>query len=158
MFVSFISYTTGVTCGAGTVNPFGAPDFNLCFYSSRVVRSLVFRVMICRSLFVLCLLAIVLSVCLRLRLLITSLVSVGHCIVCLSSLTTSDYPFGIFKLVLLAMQLWSSLHIISRIKSKSNTKNVNIVYKKVEDTKVVISSRKSKKDMQYNDQKKKYKI
>jgi hypothetical protein len=44
------------------------------------------------------------------------------------------------------------------MKSKSNTKDVNIVYKKVEDTKVVISSRKSKKDMQYNDQKKKYKI
>ena len=34
---------------------------------------------------------------------------------------------------------------------------MNIVYKKVEDTKVVIRSRKSKKDMQYIDQKKKYK-
>ena len=40
------------------------------------------------------LLAIVLSV-LQLRLLITPLVSFGHCIVC-PSITASDYPFGIF--------------------------------------------------------------
>ena len=42
------------------------------------------------------LLAIVLSVLLRLRILITPLVSFGHCVVCSSSITDSDYPFGIF--------------------------------------------------------------
>ena len=46
---------------------------------ARAVQSLVFCVVFCRSLFVLFLLAIVLSVLLR--------------------CTTSDYPFGIFKLV-----------------------------------------------------------
>ena len=97
MFVSFISYTTGVTWGAGTVNPFRAPDFNLCFYSSRVLRSLVFCVMICRSLFVLLSFGhcIVCPSSLT-RLLITPLVSFGHCNICPSSLTTSDYPFVIF--------------------------------------------------------------
>ena len=57
--------------------------------------------------------AIVLSVLLRLRILITPLVSFGHCVLlrlrllitplvscshccCLSSITASDYPFGIF--------------------------------------------------------------
>jgi len=47
-----------------------------CFSGVRVARSLVFRVMFCRSLFVL--LSVVLSVLLR--------------------FTTSDYPFSIFKL------------------------------------------------------------
>jgi hypothetical protein len=42
------------------------------------------------------LLAIVLSVLLDLLLLITSLVSFGHCVVCSSWLTASDYLFGIF--------------------------------------------------------------
>jgi hypothetical protein len=48
------------------------------FSGVRVARSLVFYVMFCRSMFVLFLLAIVLSVLLR--------------------FTFSDYPFGIFKL------------------------------------------------------------
>ena len=42
------------------------------------------------------LLAIVLSVLLLTRLLITLLVSFGHCIVCPSTYTASGYPFGIF--------------------------------------------------------------
>jgi len=49
---------TSVTCGAGTAHPYEAP----VFYWVRVVRSLVFYVMFCRSLFVLLLLAIVLSI------------------------------------------------------------------------------------------------
>jgi len=31
MFMSFISYTEGVTSGAGTSNPSGAPEFTLGF-------------------------------------------------------------------------------------------------------------------------------
>ena len=42
------------------------------------------------------LVAIVLSVLLLTRLLITLLVSFGHCIVCPSTYTASGYPFGIF--------------------------------------------------------------
>ena len=66
----------------------------------RGARSLVVCVVVCKSLFVLlslffwplcclffCLLAIVLSV----------LLSFGHCVVCSSLFTASDYPFGIFK-------------------------------------------------------------
>ena len=41
------------------------------------------------------LVVIVLSVYLALRLLITPLISCGHCTLCLLSLTASDYPFGI---------------------------------------------------------------
>ena len=52
--------------------------------------------MFCRSLFVLFLLAIVLSVHLRFTALITSLISFGHCIVCPSSIYRFDYPVGIF--------------------------------------------------------------
>jgi hypothetical protein len=32
MFVSFDSNTTGITSGAGTAYPFGAPEFTLGFY------------------------------------------------------------------------------------------------------------------------------
>ena len=52
-FVSFNSYTTGVTCGEGTANPFGAPAFIPVLSRVRVARSLVFCVVFCRSLFVL---------------------------------------------------------------------------------------------------------
>jgi hypothetical protein len=52
--------------------------------------------MFCRSLFVLFLLAIVLSVHLRFTVLITSLIFFGHCIVCPSSIYRFDYPFDIF--------------------------------------------------------------
>jgi hypothetical protein len=68
----------------------------------RGARSLVVCVVVCKSLFVLlslffwplcclffCLLAIVLSV----------LLSFGHCVVCSSLFTASDYPFGIFWLL-----------------------------------------------------------
>jgi hypothetical protein len=62
MFVSFNSNTTGVTSGAGTANPSGAPEFISGFRGVHVARSLVFYVMFCRSVLVLFLLAIVLSV------------------------------------------------------------------------------------------------
>ena len=62
MFVSFNSNTTGVTSGAGTANPSGAPEFISGFREVHVARSLVFYVMFCRSVLVLFLLAIVLSV------------------------------------------------------------------------------------------------
>jgi hypothetical protein len=89
----------------------------------RVARSLVFCVMFCRSLFVLLLFFYWSLHCLSffdLRLLVTPLVSCGHCIVCYSSdygfwlplwylvdivlsvilrITVSGYPFGIFKLL-----------------------------------------------------------
>ena len=59
-----------------TVNPSGAPEFIPGFSGVRVAQSLVFCVMYCRSLFVLFLLAIVLSVLFfYLRLLITPLIS-----------------------------------------------------------------------------------
>jgi hypothetical protein len=51
-FVSFNSNTTGVTCGEGTANPFGAPVFIPVFSRVRVAGSLVFCVVFCRSLFV----------------------------------------------------------------------------------------------------------
>ena len=70
------SNTTGVTCGWGSPYPSGAPEFTPAFSGVRVTRSLVFCVVFCRSLFVLFLLTIVLSV---LR------------------ITASDYPFGVFK-------------------------------------------------------------
>ena len=78
MLVSFNSNTTGVAHGARTAS--GAYEFTPMFSWIRGARSLVFYVMFCRSFFVLCLLVIVLSVLLR--------------------FTASDYPFGIFKLIL----------------------------------------------------------
>ena len=44
---------TGVTCGAGTANPSGAPEFPLVFNAVLVAQSLVFCVVFCRSFFVL---------------------------------------------------------------------------------------------------------
>ena len=71
---------TGATSGAEIAHPSGAHGFTTGFFIGvRVTRSLVFCVMCCRWLFVLFLLAIVLSV---LR------------------FTYSDNPFGIFKLFL----------------------------------------------------------
>jgi hypothetical protein len=57
---SFISYTTGVTCGA--------PEFTPGFSRVRVARCLVFCVVLCRLLFGFC------------------PVSVDHCVVCSSSI------------------------------------------------------------------------
>jgi hypothetical protein len=53
---------TGVTCGAGTACPSGAPEFTAGFSGIRVTRSLILCVMFCRSLLVLFLYAIALSV------------------------------------------------------------------------------------------------
>ena len=65
-FMSFNGNLTGVTCEAGTASHSGAPEFTPVFDGVRVAQSLVLCVMFCRSLFVLFLLAIVLSVILRL--------------------------------------------------------------------------------------------
>jgi hypothetical protein len=43
----------GVTSGAGTFYPSGAPEFPQVLYGVRVTRSLVLYVMFCRSLFLL---------------------------------------------------------------------------------------------------------
>jgi hypothetical protein len=53
--------TTGNTCGAGTAYPSGAHEFTPVCSGVRVARYLVFCVKFCRSLFVLYMLAIVLS-------------------------------------------------------------------------------------------------
>ena len=53
MSVSFNSKTMGVTSGTRTVNPPEAPELIPDFNGVRVVRSLVFCVVFCRSLFVL---------------------------------------------------------------------------------------------------------
>ena len=71
------SNTTSVTSGAWTAYPSENLSPPPGFSGVRVIRFLVLYVMFWRSLFVLLLLAIVLSVLLR--------------------ITTSDYPFGIFK-------------------------------------------------------------
>ena len=71
---------TGASSGAGTAYPSEALEFTPVFSEVRATRSLVLCVMLCRSLFVLFLFAIVLSVL---------LLFMG-----------SDYPFGIFSLFL----------------------------------------------------------
>jgi len=48
---SVTTYTTSITCGAGTANPSGTPMFTPVFSVVRVARYLVFWVMFCRSLF-----------------------------------------------------------------------------------------------------------
>ena len=68
----------GATSGAGTAYPPGAPEVTPSVSGVHVIRSLVLCVF-CGSLFVLFLLAIVLSVLLW--------------------YADSDYPFGIFKLI-----------------------------------------------------------
>ena len=70
---------TGATSGAGTDYPSGVPEFTPVFCEVRVTRFVyVLYIVVCSC--VLFHLAIVLSVLLR--------------------ITDSDYPFGIFKLVL----------------------------------------------------------
>ena len=62
MFLSFYGSTTGTTCGEETVNSCKAHEFTPAFSGVRVSLSSVFCIMLCRSLFVLLLLVIVLSV------------------------------------------------------------------------------------------------
>jgi hypothetical protein len=59
------SNTTRATCGAWTADPSGTHEFTPSLSGFRVARFLVFNVMLCRSLFVLFRLVIVLSVLLR---------------------------------------------------------------------------------------------
>ena len=83
MFVSFNSNTTGVTCGAGTSYPCGSYEFTLGFQQGSCCSMLsllgsVLQIVVCH--FVLFIGAIVVFVLLR--------------------FTASDYPFGIFRLIL----------------------------------------------------------
>ena len=76
---------TGATSGAGTVYPSGAPEFIPGFSGVRVARSLDFCVLFDRSIVFLLTVFYWLLYCLSffdLRILITPLVSFGHCIVC----------------------------------------------------------------------------
>ena len=57
--------TTDDNGGAGTADPSESPEFTAGFQCDRIARSLVFYVVFCRSLFVIFLLVIVLSVFLR---------------------------------------------------------------------------------------------
>ena len=81
--------------GAGTSYPSGALEFTTGFYWGSCYSIFSFMCMFCRSLFVLFLLATVLSVLLR--------------------YTDSDCPFGIFKLFLCLTKVWLSWHFIKRI-------------------------------------------
>jgi hypothetical protein len=74
------SNTTSATCGAGTAYPSPAHEFTPDLSGVRDAGSLNLCVVLCRSLFVLFLLAIVLFV--------------------LLCITDSDYPFGISKLLI----------------------------------------------------------
>ena len=75
-FIRVYNYINS-TGGAGTTYPSGAPEFTPLFSEVCVDQSFVFCLVVCRSLFVLFLMAIMLSVLLR--------------------LADSDYAFGIFK-------------------------------------------------------------
>ena len=78
--VYYVQLTTGVTSGAGTAYPSGAPEFTPGFKWGSCYAIFSFLCMFCSSLFVLFLLTIVLSVLLR--------------------YTDSDCPCCIFKLFL----------------------------------------------------------
>jgi hypothetical protein len=136
------SKAMGATHGTGTA-------FTPAFSGVRVARHLVFSVMFCRWLFVLLSFFVSLLYCLSsdLPLLITHLVSCGHCIVCppiydfwlpiwylvvivLSVLrsTTSDYPFGIlWSLYCLSSDLPLLItHLVSSSFSACITHSTNI--------------------------------
>jgi hypothetical protein len=69
-----------ITCGAGTANPSGAPEFTPVFSGVRVARSLLFCIMFCRSLFIRLYFFFWPFCCLSffdLRLLVTSLISLN---------------------------------------------------------------------------------
>jgi hypothetical protein len=93
---------TGVTSGAGTTYPSIAPEFILGFVGFVLLDLLLSVQVVCRSLFVLFLLAIVLSV---LR------------------FTDSDYPFGILKLFLICTQI-SNRYVFLTVNS-SATERIN---------------------------------
>ena len=84
------SNTTGVIGGTGNAYSSIAHEFIHGFSGMRVTRSLVFSVVFCRSLFILFLMDIVLSILLR--------------------FTDSDYPFNSFKLFLYNYSLKKSSH------------------------------------------------
>ena len=87
------SNTTGAACGAGTAYPSPTHEFTPDLSRVRDAGSLNLCVVLCRSLFVLFLLAIVLFVLLCIK--------------------DSDYPFGIFKLLIAlctAAKKWSKSH------------------------------------------------
>jgi len=73
------SNMTGATCGAGTAYPSGAAKFTAGFSGDPVAESLVFCVLFCRSLFIVC------------------PFSFGHCVVLSFDLRLLITHFGIFK-------------------------------------------------------------
>ena len=111
---------TGTTSGAGTYYASGAPEFTLGYWWGSRCSIFSFLCMCCKSLFVLLYFFLWPLCCLSfyyLRILITPLVSYGHCVVYHSIIyvfwlpfwylvaivlsiillsTDSDYPFGIF--------------------------------------------------------------
>ena len=105
----------------------------------RMTRSLVLCVVFGRSLFVLNLLVIMLSI--------------------LRRFTDSDYPFGFFKLFLyLLWEIWNNIcwylfEFWIKIYLKENQFDTNILWEKSRDQRVIIWC-KSKKDRQNNGQKK----
>jgi hypothetical protein len=114
-FVLFNSNTTGVTCGAETTNSSRAFDFTPVFSGIRTVRSLVFCVMFCVSLFVLLSFTLT-TVCPFARL------CIDHCLSFCPSLhwplsvllrcTTSDYAFGFVNLSLAHHRIMINIDII----------------------------------------------
>ena len=80
----------GVISGTGTAYSSVTHEFIHVFSGVRVARSFVFCVVFCRSLFILFLLDIVLSILLRFK--------------------DSDYPFSTFKLFLYNYSLKKSIH------------------------------------------------
>jgi hypothetical protein len=100
IFMSFDSNTTGVTCGAGTANHSGTPEFTPGFSESRVAQSLVFCVVFGRSLFVL-----------------LSFFSWPLCFLFSFDLRLLITPFGIFKLFLMILRMNSCLLFYVCVKS-----------------------------------------
>ena len=102
-----IGWINNATSGTGTAYPSRAHKFTLGFNGIRVAKSLIFCVVVCRSLFVLFLLAIILSGLFLLAIILSGLFLLAIILsglfllaIILSGLrfTASDYPFDIFKL------------------------------------------------------------
>ena len=83
MIVSFNSTMVDATSGAGAAYPSGAPEFSPVFSGFYVAYSLYYFVVFCRSLFV-----------------FFYLLTIVHVVSSVLRYTTSNCPFGIFKLFL----------------------------------------------------------
>ena len=101
--LSLSGNTMGVTSGARSANPSGAPEFIPSFSVVRVARSLMFSAVFCWSLFVLVPLAIVLT-----------------CLLC----TTFDYPIVLSVLLFTA---FDSFGILKHFIRQTIMANVNVL-------------------------------